>query len=150
MRRSGGRSGQVVVEMILILPVFLAIIFSIMEIGYVSFHVIVLNHATYEVARIGSMTAGSASAGACPPLNLPTINGAMSQILPKATVSCGSVPTLKDPQALQQNCDLQCTSKETVSLIFPISSIMLSDPGNPGHKTLTASVAMPIERPLQQ
>ena len=150
MRRTGGSPGQVVVEMILILPVFLAIVFSIMEIGYVSFHVIVLNHATYEVARIGSMTAGAGTPNSCPAPNNATISGTMTQILPKATVSCGAVATLKDPQALQQNCDLQCTGKETVNLIFPISSVMLSDKGNPGRKTLTASVAMPIERPLQQ
>jgi hypothetical protein len=150
MRVTCGRSGQVVVEMLLVLPVFLAIVFSIMEIGYVSFNVIVLNHATYEVARIGSLTAGTGSPSGCPPPNIPKIASSMSQILPNATVSCLPVPTLTDPQALQQNCDLQCTSKETIKLIFPISSFMLSDPGNPGRKTLTASVSMPIERALQQ
>jgi hypothetical protein len=146
----GSRSGQVVVEMLLVLPVFLAIVFSIMEIGYVSFNVIVLNHATYEVARIGSLTAGSAGSGGCPPPNQAKISSSMKQILPHATVVCTPVPTLQDPQALQQNCDLDCTSQETIKLIFPISSIMLSDKGTPGQKKLTAQVAMPIERPLQQ
>ncbi len=59
MRRNR-RTGQVVVEMILILPVFLGIVFTIMEIGNVSFRLIVLNHATYEVARIGGMTYAAA------------------------------------------------------------------------------------------
>ena len=150
MRGSWRRSGQVVVEMLLVLPVFLAIVFSIMEIGYVSFNVIVLNHATYEVARIGSLTAGTGSPSGCPPPNQQKIAASMSEILPNATVVCTPVQTLTDPQALQANCDLDCTSKETIKLIFPISSIMLSDKGDPGRKTLTASVAMPIERALQQ
>ncbi len=143
-------SGQVVVEMALILPVFLAIVFSIMEIGYISFQVIVLNHATYEVARIGGMTSPGTSAGACPSPNSGKLSATMALMLPQATVSCAAVPTLTDPQAMQLNCDLHCTSVEKIRLVFPISSLMLSDAGNPGWKTLTASVAMPIERPLQQ
>lgn len=138
------RAGQVVVEMLLVLPVFLGIIFSIMEIGYVSFHVILLNHATYEVARIGGMTCPP-TAGPCPgPSRI------MPQIIPEATVNCISYQTLQDPQALQMNFELHCTGTHQIKLIFPISSIILSDPGTPGMKRLTAVVAMPIERPLQQ
>ena len=148
MRVSGRRAGQVVVEMILVLPVFLTIVFSIMEIGYVSFQVIVLNHATYEVARIGGMT--SCGMGGCPQPNQAKLSAVMASMLKNATVSCQPVPTVMDQQANQQNFDLQCVSREKVNLIFPISSIILSDKGDPGVKTLSASVAMPIERPLQQ
>jgi len=150
MRFAGRRSGQVVVEMLLVLPVFLTIVFSIMEIGYVSFRVIVLNHATYEVARIGGMTCGQASSGACPQPNTAKLSSSMSQILPGATIGCFAVPTLIDQQANQQNCDLQCTAQEKITLVFPISSFILSDKSTPGQKLLTAKVAMPIERPLLQ
>lgn len=148
MRASGRRAGQVVVEMILVLPVFLTIVFSIMEIGYVSFQVIVLNHATYEVARIGGMTTPCQS-GSCT-ADMAHLSTVMTSMLKNATVSCSPVSTVMDRQAMQQNFDLQCISHEKVNLIFPISSIILSDKGDPGVKTLSASVAMPIERPLQQ
>src|SRR5207244_2560588 len=74
------RSGQVVVEMLLILPVFMTIVFIIMEIGYLSFQLIMLNHATYEVARIGGMTFAPPPGHACGQLR-----GFMQQVLPGAT-----------------------------------------------------------------
>jgi len=145
VKRRGGRSGQVVVEMLLILPVFLGIVFTIMEIGNVSFRLIVLNHATYEVARVGGMTWLLPSGG---PSKLSTL---MTSILPQATVSCTTDRTLMDPQAGIQNMDLVCTGSENVHLIFPISSIILSSKGAPpGTRALHATVRMPIEQPLPQ
>ncbi len=143
MRRMvAGRSGQVVVEMLLILPVFLGMVFLIMEIGYVSFRLIVLNHATYEVARIGGMTwfTGGGSKA----------SSVMHQMLPEATVNCFPDKTLQDPQASQDNFDLVCTGQENVSLIFPISSIILAKPQGSGKRLLVATVRMPIEQPLKK
>ena len=130
--------------MILILPVFLGIVFTIMEIGYVSFQLIVLNHATYEVARIGGMTWLQPSGGAA---KLSTL---MASILPIATVSCSEDKTLMDPQAQLQNMDLVCTGSESVRLVVPISSIILAKPAGSGKRTLVATVRMPIEQPLAQ
>ena len=145
MRSLKKKTGQVVVEMILILPVFLGIVFTIMEIGNVSFRLIVLNHATYEVARVGGMTWLLPSGG---PSKLSTL---MTSILPQATVSCQTDRTLLDPQAQLQNMDLVCTGSENVHLIFPISSIILSSKGAPpGTRALHATVRMPIEQPLAQ
>jgi len=145
MKGSKSRKGQVVVEMLLILPVFLGIVFTIMEIGNVSFRLIVLNHATYEVARVGGMTWLLPSGG---PGKLSTL---MSSILPQATVSCTTDRTLMDPQAQIQNMDLVCTGSENVKLIFPISSVILSSKGAPpGTRALHATVRMPIEQPLPQ
>lgn len=138
------RSGQVVVEMLLILPVFLGIVFTIMEIGYVSFQLILLNHATYEAARVGGMTWFSAAGG---PVKT---TGVMKQFLPQATVSCFPDKTLADPQAGQDNFDLVCTAKEQVRLIFPISSIILAKPKGTGRRELMAVVRMPIEQPLKK
>jgi hypothetical protein len=133
--------------MLLILPVFLGIVFTIMETGYMSFNLILLNHATFEVARIGGMT-----------YNLPGGPGglepAMKRILPLADVQCLPVPNAisADPQApTVQSTDLVCTGTENVKLIFPISSILLSTKGAPpGTRTLTATVHMPIEQMLPQ
>lgn len=145
MRRTQRRrSGQVVVEMLLILPVFLGIVFTIMEIGYVSFQLILLNHATYEAARVGGMTWFSAAGGQA------KTTGVMKQFLPQATVSCFTDKTLADPQAGQDNFDLVCTGQEHVRLIFPISSIILAKPKGTGTRELIATVRMPIEQPLKK
>jgi hypothetical protein len=132
--------------MLLILPVFLGIVFTIMEIGYLSFQEIVLNHATYEVARVGGMTWLLPSGG---PAKLSSL---MSSIIPIATVSCSTDqdPTMLDPQANLQNMDLVCTGSENVQLFFPIASIVLAKPAGSGKRTLTATVRMPIEQPLAQ
>lgn len=138
------RSGQVVVEMLLILPVFLGIVFTIMEIGYVSFQLILLNHATYETARVGGMTWFSPTGGA------PKTTGVMKQILPNANVECVPDKTLADPQAGQDNFDLVCTATEDVRLIFPISSIILAKPKGTGKRHLVTQVRMPIEQALKK
>lgn len=143
--RRGGRTGQVVVEMLLILPVFLTMIFTIMEIGFVSFQLILLNHATYEVARIGSMTFTPPPGYTCGRLN-----EFMRRILPAARVTCDTKKTLPDPQAGQENFDLVVTGLHAVKLIFPISSIILAKPSGSGTRLLVATVRMPIESPLKK
>ena len=137
--------GQVVVEMLLILPVFLTIIFTIMEIGYVSFQLILLNHATYEVARIGGMTTTSPPGHGCGKLN-----EFMQQIIQSATVTCGIEKTLTDPQSGSDSSDLIITGRNDIKLIFPISSVILADPKGSGKRKLIAVVRMPIEAPLRK
>lgn len=131
--------------MLLILPVFLAMVFLIMETGNISFRLIVLNHATYEVARIGGMTWSNPSLG-----NNGKMNEKMRMILPTAVVTCGMEPTLTDPQAEQLNSDLVCTGQEKVKLLFPMSSIILAKPAGSGTRALAATVRMPIEQPLKK
>jgi Flp pilus assembly protein TadG len=144
--------GQVVVEMLLILPVFLTIVFTIMELGNVAFWVIVLNHATYEVARIGALRAGpdpgANSSG------LKDVNGIMNDkiklMISGARVDSKQEPTLVDRQANQQNFDLVVTGTYNVRLLFPISSIMLASSAGSGRKTISTTVRMPIEQPLSR
>ncbi len=131
------------VEMLLILPVFLTIIFSIMEIGYISFQLILLNHATYEVARIGGMTTTSPPGHSCGKLD-----EIMKTIILSASVSCGTEKTLTDPQSQQDNSDLIITGSNKIKLIFPISSVILSQPRGMGTRLIQAVVRMPIESPL--
>jgi hypothetical protein len=141
----GAPSGQVVVEMLLILPVFFTIVFTIMEIGYVSFQLILLNHATYEVARIGGMS-GNASGQ----VNCGKMNEFMQQIILSATVGCETVDTLTDPQSEQKNFDLIITGQHDIKLIFPISSVLLAKPSGTGQRRIAAVVRMPIETPLKK
>ncbi|MBI4371287.1 MAG: pilus assembly protein [Elusimicrobia bacterium] len=146
--RARSRSGQVVVEMLLILPVFLAMVFLIMEIGYLAFRVIMLNHATYETARVGSMTWAFPSLGSG--LGPSKTVEVMKRLLPAARVDCAPEATLVDPQALQQNYDLVCRGEERVRLIFPLSSFLLANPRGSGRRLLAATVRMPIEQPLRK
>lgn len=137
------KAGQVVVEVILILPVFLAMVFCIMEIGYVSFRLILLNHGTYEAARIGGMLWTT-------PTGVQSVDDTMKRFLPTASIQCAEETTLVDPQSGQMNRDILCTARENVRLIFPLSSILLSKPVGTGMREITASVRMPVEQPLKK
>lgn len=153
--RAGGR-GQVVVEMLLILPVFLTIVFTIMEMGHLAFQVILLNHATYEVARIAGMTRMPDSLDGTPRKDCQDLLPLMQSIIASASVECDAVETIEDRQAGITNQDVIVTGRNPVSLIFPISNILMSSqlvcPQGPGggRCTMRAVVRMPIERPLKK
>ena len=150
MKRWRSRPGQVVVEMLLILPVFLTIVFAIMEMGHLAFWVIVVNHATYEVARIGALRATPSSGG-----DPGDVNGVMETTFkgiihsPSASVTSHVEETILDRQAGVMNHDLIVTGSHDVRLIFPLTSLMLSDRGVRGTRTIRTTVRMPIERPLR-
>jgi len=156
-RRGRGSLGQVVVEMLLILPVFFTIVFTIMDLGNMCFWVIVLNHATYEVARLGSLTAGSNPGPSRQsfPRNVDgQMRGWMSEVLKNTIVASKTEATTFDRQAGTENYDLVVTAKYPVRLLFPLSSILLSSrfvcPQGPGYGRcyVTATVRMPVEQPL--
>ncbi len=143
------KAGQVVVEMLLILPVFLTIVFTIMEMGNLAFWVIMLNHATYECARIGAMEA-TRQDGSGPRDVAGIMQGVMSRIIETAKIdqSTHAEETLTDPQAGVTNHDLVVVGTYDVHLIFPISNILLAKPAGSGIRHLVAIVRMPIEQPL--
>jgi Flp pilus assembly protein TadG len=149
LRTKAKGKGQVVVEMLLILPVFLTIVFSIMEMGHLAFWVIVLNHATYECARIGAMEA-TRQDGSGPRDVTAEMQGVMSRIIQTARIdpATHTEPTLTDPQANVQNNDLVVVGTYNAHLIFPISNLILASPKGSGIRRLTAVVRMPIEQPL--
>lgn len=148
------KKGQVVVEMLLILPVFLTIIFSIMEMGRVAFWVLMLNHATYECARIGAMKATPFVGGG--PMNVDaTLRNVMERAWPNVpgstelpTITSAAVPhPFSDNQSQFRNSDLVVTSSFKVPLIFPLASAFLAEPKGSGFRTITAEIRMPIEAP---
>ena len=165
MTKKRVRRGQVVVEMLLILPVFLTIVFSIMEMGNIAFWIILLNHATYECSRIGAMQAWTASTppGGSPSDTTTLMQGVMDTIITgggggsKARISSAFIPTLQDPQSGNQNYDLMVTGAYDVQMIFPIMSILFSNPpplgtcaipAGAGKCTMSVTMRMPIEQPL--
>jgi len=133
--------------------VFLTIVFTIMEMGYMSFQMILLNHATYEVARIGAMTQ-SLSSGS--PMNdCVRLVPLMKRIILSANVSCSVEPhSFQDTQAQITNADLVATGSNPIKFVFPLSSVLMSSPllcpqgPGGGWCTISATVRMPIERPL--
>lgn len=153
MSKRGWKHGQVLVEMLLVLPIFLTIVFTIMEMGYMSFQMILLNHATYEVARIGAMTQCLSSGTVLPDCG--RLVPLMKRILQSATVSCTlDYHSFQDTQAQVTNADLVVTGSNPIKFVFPLSSILMSSPilcpqgPGGGWCTISAEVRMPIERPL--
>jgi hypothetical protein len=154
------KNGQVVVEMLLILPVFLTIVFSIMEMGHLAFWTIVINHATYESARIGSLLATGLDGGEPRDMKgtmnnkfvtmFPTGAEGVAVIRSPRIVQSFAQNTLFDDQAKVMNNDLVVTGACDVRLIFPISSVILANPRGSGWRRIDATVRMPIERPLQK
>ena len=51
--------GQITVELILILPVLMLMVFFVLEYGNIAYHTILANHASYEFARIGALVAST-------------------------------------------------------------------------------------------
>lgn len=145
-----GRGGQVLIEVLLMLPVFLLLVFAVMETGHLAFRTILLHHAAYEVARIGSLSATAIASPGCPP---PVVNaGKMKTVglsmLKGITMSAITEQTLTDPQEGCPNYDVEVTMMQRVPMIFPMTGLILSNTKDRRYRLLKAQVRMPIERPL--
>lgn len=150
------RAGQITVELLLILPVFLLIVFMIMELGNLAFWTIIVNHMAYEGARIGSMWAGADQPRQAPKFDTgratQKIQDQLRKALPRAVVGVKLDPnSYKDPQDGQEARDLIVTVRQPVQLIFPMTPWVLrlspACRGNSGQCIISASVRMPVENP---
>ena len=146
--------GQVVVEVLLVLPIFLWLVFSIMEIGHLAFRAIVLHHAAYEVARYGSLSAGGtfipslSDCGSEPNPDRAAMRSVAEKILPKLrAMEVTMSPPRPDRQSGCTNFDLIVTLKQDVPMIFPMTGVWLADKGS-RTRLMAASVPMPVEKPL--
>lgn len=147
--------GQVLIEVLLMLPVFLLLVFTVMETGHLAFRTILLHHAAYEVARIGSLSATAVAAPGCPP---PVVS--VNKLKPIALsffnnnaaaapqVTAIAKPTLQDPQEGCMNYDVEVSLIQRIPMIFPMTGLILSNTKDRRYRVLTAEVRMPIERPL--
>lgn len=134
----------------LILPIFLTIVFSIMEMGNVAFQMILVNHATWEVARVGAMIA-TPPGGGNPGINSTALLSRLQKMLPTAKIHESRIEqTIFDRQAKVMNNDLVVVVSYPIPLIFPLSSFIMSKPKGSGHRLVFTDVRMPIERPLFQ
>jgi len=151
------KSGQVTVELMLVLPVFFMMLFFIMEIGNLGFQTILAHHCAYELARIGSLVAGptgygnEAGARSDSGRAIRKMQSVAKQMFPSSNVRVEGriVNTTRDDQAGVWNEDLIVTLHYPAKLIFPGSSHVFADnPKNQRIKKLKVSVRMPIEKPF--
>lgn len=148
-RREGG---QVLIEVMLMLPIFLLLVFTVMEIGHLAFRTILLHHAAYEVARVGSLTAypvKAATSCKSPNLNKGAMDKVRSQMLAKSKGNYFAAPhQFADPQDGCNNYDLVVMLFDDVPMIFPMTGLILGNANGRRARRLVAAVRMPIERPL--
>lgn|GEM_PF-435281 len=159
------RAGQVTVELLLVLPVFMLMLFFIMEMGNMAYQTILIHHCAYELARIGSLVAGPPGGSSKNISNMGLANQKMRSTLNKMFRNSGqiqfsarSVTTGRDPQPLASanphvhtNDDLMVTLTYPAQLIFPGSSYFLADqPRSRRIRKITVRVRVPIEKPVFQ
>jgi hypothetical protein len=160
------KTGQVTVELLLVLPVFMLMLFFIMEMGSLAYQTILVNHCAYELARIGSLVAGPPGGSESDVSNIGLANSKMRVVLgrmfPHNTrnirLSVRRVVTGMDPQPMagpnpqrHTNEDLEVTLVFPARLVFPGSSYFLADPPRDARRRkITVRVRMPIEKPVFQ
>ena len=152
------KAGQVTVELLLVLPVFMLLLFFIMEIGNLGFNTILAHHCAYELARIGSLVAGKngANSGGGESLANQRMKNALGKMFPSTpgiTVEGHMIqnPIPADPQSGQQSMDWVVTLNYKARLIFPGSSAVFSDPPKGSRsKNIIVKVRMPVEQPYMQ
>ncbi|MEK6543134.1 MAG: TadE family protein [Elusimicrobiota bacterium] len=159
------RVGQGLVETALIFPIFLIVVFGVMQLGHIAAMTIVVNHAAFEVARIGAIasegfTPGQAASCANAQINVRKMNSVADKIFEKwpgkvvSPLKWSVVKTLQDPEAKRNNCDLVVELQYQLPLIFPFINVALAQPPHGGHsevgmyRLLLGSARMPLEVPI--
>ncbi|MFC1679888.1 TadE/TadG family type IV pilus assembly protein [Elusimicrobiota bacterium] len=150
VRRGRSGRGQVLVEVLLMLPFFCLMVFTIMEVGHLAFRTILLHHAAYEVARIGSLSAMTSASPGCaaPALDGGRMQQVAKSILTDVTMYPALESTLSDPQEGCAHYDVVVTMTQPVPMIFPMTGMILANTSDRRHRSLAATVRMPVERPL--
>ncbi len=150
----GATRGQVLIEVLLILPVFMLLIFMIMQIGFFSFQAIVTHHGAYEVARVASLSATKDSP--CWKVSQQVVKDTADKMFSdfKSPVRAVEEGTLADPQEGGMHCDVVVTMERKIRIHLPMIGRFMkaASPSScdaEGCKVV-AVVRMPIERPLEK
>ena len=147
------RGGQVTAELMLILPVFMLMIFFVLEFGNIAYHTVIANHASYEFARIASLVAVRKPGGR-PDRNVITqkINQAKKKVFGSKgegiTVNVKIETTGVDPMYKKhRHEDVVVTVVYPVHLLFPGTGFVLaSEPRKEGVRRLKVQARMPVEK----
>jgi TadE-like protein len=138
-RQKKRKKGQVVVEVMLVLPVFMLIVFACMEIGGVAFQTLIAHHIAYEAARIASLLDGSTE----------KLDQLRSKVPDGVVITASTEQTLEDPQSEgHYNEDVVVKVEYPGKLVFPITSYFFSNPKGSGEIQIVARVRMPVEKKL--
>ncbi len=151
------KGGQTVIELVVVLPIFMMIIFVVLELGNIAYHTLIAHHISYELARVGSMVGVKKHGGKSDPTRMQgKMRAALSKMLgmadpsKKVRFSSKVVRTSNDPQVSSHpNEDLVVNIVYRVDLAYPLTSyVFASEPKRLGILWLRANARMPIERPL--
>ena len=147
------REGQIAVELVLILPVLMLMIFVVLEYGNIAYHTILANHASYEFARIGALVATTKPSGNA---NKRTINSTIAAAKQKVfgndaqriIVQAEVKSTGRDRMYKKhRHEDVIVTVTYPVKLAFPGTSWLLaSEPKKEGIRKIKATARMPVEK----
>jgi len=147
------KRGQVVVELLLILPIFMFLVFFVLEYGNISYHTLIMNHASYEFARIGSMVGVNKPSGKPNRTTIvQDIDRAKHKVFGKEAdriqVDVKIENTGIDPMYKKHSHeDVIVTITYPVKLIFPGTSFILAtEPRKEGMRKIKSTARMPIEK----
>ncbi len=145
--------GQVTVELMLILPVFLLMIFFVLEYGNIAYRTLVLNHASYEFARIAALVGVDKPSGiANRSIMQQKIDQAKRKVFgqdaERLNVQIKVETTGIDPMYKKhRHQDVVVTVVYPVKLAFPGTSYILADePRRNGIRKVKATARMPVEK----
>ena len=147
------KRGQVTVELMLILPVFMLMIFFVLEYGNIAYRTLILNHASYEFARIAALVGTETPSG---PANRTVMQQKVDQAKRKVFgreaerlgVQIKVETTGTDPMFKKhRHQDVVVTLTYPVKLAFPGTSYILADePRREGMRKIRATSRMPVEK----
>lgn len=147
------RGGQVTAELMLIMPVFVLMIFFVLEYGNLAYHTVIVNHASYEFARIGALVGVKKPSGmANRSVMTQKIEQAKRKVFgadaEKVTVNVKVETTGVEPMyPKHRHQDVVVTVTYPVKLIFPGTSFLLaSEPKREGKRRIQAVARMPAEK----
>ena len=145
--------GQVTVELLLILPVLMLMIFFVLEYGNIAYNTILANHASYEFARIGALVATTQPSGMANKSKInSSINAAKQKVFgaeaARVTVRVKVQPTGVDPMYKKhRHEDVIVTVVYPMRLAFPGTSWLLAtEPKKNGMRRIEATTRMPVEK----
>lgn len=147
------KRGQVTVELMLILPVFMLMIFFVLEYGNLAYRTIILNHASYEFARTAALVGVDKPSGqANRTTMMQKVEQAKRQVFgneaERLNVQIKVESTGVDPM-YKKHChqDVVVTVTYPVKLVFPGTSFILADePRREGIRKIKAQARMPVEK----
>ncbi len=135
------------------LPVFMLVIFFVLEYGNLAYRTLILNHASYEFARIAALTGVDTPSG---PANRTTMMQKIEQSKRKVfgkeaerlSVQVKVETTGMDPMYKKhRHQDVVVTLTYPVKLVFPGTSyIMADEPRREGIRKIKSTARMPVEK----